>query len=365
MNAVGKVRPMVDGDMPGIAALYEHVHGLPPNTSRSDLHRNMRRVFLEHPWQDERIVSLVVDQPDDRIIGCLGVVPRPMLWNGKKITAAVSHSFVVAPELRSGMAALELVRAFLAGKQDLSICQGNEVSRRIWDVFGGSTSHFYSLGWTRPLHPARYLLSYLRRRSLPRLATTLLKPLCTVVDMMAPRMVPGLFRLPMPEVKGGVLTPDGAVELLVSSSSRCQLRPVYTSDSYRWMLDTLALNPERGALRAVLVHDRNGVVGWYIYHLRDGEIAEVVQIGASNNRMDTVFEHLLWQARGDGAIVVTGQLEPALLHTLNTHACLLHQANNGWMLLHARNREILDAVHEGRACLSRMEAEWWISELLR
>jgi len=356
---------MVAGDMRGVAALYESVHGLPGNTSSDDLYSYLRRVFLEHPWQDQRIGSLVVEQGDNCIIGCLGVVPRPMLYNGKKITAAVSHSFLVAPELRSGMAALSLVRTFLAGKQDLSLCQGDDVSRRIWGVLGSSTSHFYSLGWTRPLRPAHYLLSSLKRRGMRSLSASVLRPLCVVADMLAPRILPRLFRLSSPDASAEPLTSRRAVHTLLRATNRCLLSPVYGNDSFQWMLDTLALNPNRGPLRSALVQGSEGVLGWYLYNLRDAEVAEVIQIGAIHEQMDTVFEHLLWQARQDGAIVVTGQVEPALCGTLSSHACLLHQGSTNWMLLHATDRDVTNAIHDGRAFLSRLEAEWWISELLR
>lgn len=72
-----------------------------------------------------------------RILGFLGVMPRPMLFNGQLIKAAPSSQFIVAPESRS--VGVMLLRAFFEGPQDLSLTdEANSISRKLWEKIGGT-----------------------------------------------------------------------------------------------------------------------------------------------------------------------------------------------------------------------------------
>src|SRR5206468_12935959 len=65
---------------------------------------------------------------------------------------------------RQGLTMLQLVKAALSGPQDLFLADGaNDQARRVWQTIGGTVPLLYNLHWTRPLRPARYLLSLLER----------------------------------------------------------------------------------------------------------------------------------------------------------------------------------------------------------
>lgn len=365
MSMAGTVRPMRDDDLPRVAQLYERVRGRVDAGASRALYERLQRVFIQHPWRDASVPSLVFEGGGGEIAGCLGVVPRPMSYDGRKLLAATSHTFLVAPANRSSMAALMLVRDFLAGPQALALCQGDDISRRIWERAGGAVSPIYSLGWTRPLRPARYALSFLKRRGLPPVAVAMLRPCCNLVDALVPRLAPSAFGLPDPQGAHVDMDVATVASALPKVARRRRLRPSYSPDTLRWMLDTLTVNPARGPLRKAVVIDGGEVVGWYLYYLRDGEIAEVAQLAAADTARDVVLDHLFDHARRDGAVAVSGQVEPGLFQALAGRQCVFHHESDTWVLVHAKDREVLDTINDGRAFLTRMEGEWWISEVLR
>src|SRR3989442_1191402 len=169
-DAVERVRPMTERDVTQVVELYERVFVRPTAGGPQSVGEYLREILFRNPWRDDALPSLVYEDGAGRIAGCLGVMPRRMLLEGRPIRAAISHTFMVEPGSRSSLAALALARAFLSGGQDLSIPEGGSPSRRILDRFGGSTSLLFSLRWTRPLRPTRFLLSLLKR---PRLAAPL------------------------------------------------------------------------------------------------------------------------------------------------------------------------------------------------
>lgn len=362
---MGAVRPMEDRDLPQVAALYERVIGLKDCRDRERLRERLMRVFVEHPWRDDRIPSRVYEEGDGSIVGCLGVVPRPMSLRGRPITAAISHSFLVQPSSRATLAALHLVREFLAGPQDLAMCQGDDISRRLWEMTGGATSQIYSLCWTRPLKPSRYVLSFLKRRGLPAGAHAVLDPCCRLVDALTPRVAGAAFALPTPAAADADMEPDVIPDALPRVAASRALRPTYSAGTVNWMIETLAANPARGGLHKKVVRDGERLLGWYLYYLQPDGMAEVIQIAADETTVDAVLDHLFHQAAEDGALAVSGQVDPMLFRALSGRQCVFHHENDSWMLVHTRNTEIRDAIASGHAFISRMEGEWWISALLR
>jgi hypothetical protein len=361
----GSVRPLEERDIAQVADLHARVFRKTNNASPPSLQAHLSQIFLQHPWYTESLPSLVFQENGSKIVGCIGVMPRPMLFNGRRITAAVSHSFIVEPGSRSTLAALELAKSFLSGPQDLSIAEGSNVSRRIWEKIGGSTSLLYSLCWTRPLRPSRYVLSFLRRRGLPAAFGWALRPFCQLADAVTPLIPQKPFRLLEPPVSGGELDAETLRGSLSEFTKGRSLRPQYDQRSSSWLLETLAQKKGRGTFEKVVVRNSGQeTVGWYLYYRNLGGIGEVVQIGARDNHIDEVLDHLFYHAKRRGLVAVAGQVDPAFFHALSKKDCLFHHDGGSWMLLHSRHPELLHAIHRGDAFLTRLEGEWWISFLL-
>src|SRR5438067_426799 len=155
----GRVRPLSEGDVPQFLALYERLEPVKLRVSVPVLNR----ILFEQPWADASLPSLAYEDDQGQILGCLCVLPRRMKFRGDNIRAAVAHHFIVDPSRKGTRAGVELARQFLRGPQDLSLAEGPESSRRIWEFLGGSASLLYSLCWTRPLRPAQFALCRLNQ----------------------------------------------------------------------------------------------------------------------------------------------------------------------------------------------------------
>lgn len=361
----GRVRALDSGDLAHVVQLYARVYPERPDAALPELERRLQRILFQHPWPDPRLPSLVYEDAGGELTGFLGVLPRPMVCrDGRRLTAAISHSFLVAPASRASLAALHLARRFLEGPQDLSLAEGNDRSRSLWEGFGGSVSPLYSLCWVRPLRPARYALGFLQRRGLRPWASALLQPLCRLVDGCASLVLPKWFG--SPAASGSQpLHPSDAATAFARLARRRNLRPDYTAESFAWLLETLRINRDHGELcQRAVASPHGGLYGWYVYYRRADTVAEVVQLVADPDHAGTVFEHLFHSARRAGAAAVVGALDPAWFDTLAERGCLFHHDGHSWLLVRSRESLALGAFQEGRAFLSRLDGEWWISSLL-
>jgi Acetyltransferase (GNAT) domain len=363
-SAVGHVRPIVPDDVPEVARLYAKVFGQPKAAVDAGFRAALAALCFDHPWRDDRLASLVYETGDGRISGCLGIVPRPMSMEGRSVLAAISHTFMVDPDSRGTPAALELIRAFQSGPQDLSIAQGTSLSRRLFEgIGGGQTSLLHSMGWTRILRPSRYVLAVMASRGLPAGVAAALSPAGRAADALAQRIRP--FRVSASGLSGGPLEPDALGACLPELLQERVLRPVYDAGSLKWLLEMLQSRTGDSALHGTIVRDaRAEVVGGYLYYEGARRVGNVVQIVAHPRSVDAVLDHLFDDARRRGLAAVSGQLDPRLLPALGAKHCLFNRGDGSWLLAHARDPRILSAIHGGDAFLTRLEAEWWIGFVL-
>ncbi len=358
---MGCVRPLVPEDIPRIAELYRSVFGPRNGVAPAQVASYLHEILFQNPWRDPELPSLTYEDGQGRIIGCLGVMPRRMSIAGVPIQAAISHSFMVEPTCRASLAGVELGKAFLAGRQDLSMAEGGDVSRRMMEGFGGSTALLFSLRWTRPLRPTRYVLSFLKRRRLPGSVAAALVPICYAADALGTFIRGGPLRLPAPRLAAEELQDGTLLGALGAVTWRRSLRPEYDAESLRWLLDLLGRKRSRGALQKVALRNASReIVGWYLYYLNPGGISEVVQIAARDGLFGTILDHLLYHAWHRGSVAVSGQLDPLEIQAFWERSCVFHHDGASWVLVHARRREVLEAIHRGDAFLTRLEGEWWI-----
>jgi hypothetical protein len=112
-----------------------------------------------------------------------------------------------------------------------------------------------------------------------------------------------------------------------------------------------------GNLRKVALRDATKeIIGWFIYYVKRGGIAEVVQVGATKVHMKTVFDHLLCDAWNHGAIGLHGRLEIRHAQDLSESRCFFWSTIP--LLFRARNPELARLVQHGDAFLSRLDGEW-------
>lgn len=362
---MGRVRAFGARDLDRVMALHRRVVGASGKSPCSASRETFERIFVDHPWADYRLPSLVYEDDRGRIAGCLGVMPRPMRFGNRNIMAAISHNFIVEPGSRSTLAGIQLAQAFLAGPQDLSMAEGSSASRRIWERAGGATSLLFGLCWTRPLCPSRYALSVLRNRGLPVSLGRLLSPFCRAADALAPLVPRTPFRFSKPEVSAEVLDGVAMAAFVAGFSGGRVLRPSYDARTAHWLLHTLEQGSGRKTFHRLGLRDGRGApLGWYVYVIKPGGVAEVGQLGAGDEAAGTVLDHLFHHAKNHGAVAVSGQVDPVLFPAFSEKHCFFHHDGRSWMLIHSRHEDVLAAIHRGDACLTRLDGEWWISLLL-
>jgi hypothetical protein len=355
------IRIFAEDDVPAAAAVLGRVYPDHRWASPAACESYFREVLFHNPWRDPELPSWVAEE-DGRICGFYIVMPRRMLLRGRPIRVAVGCQLMVEPDQRHSLTALQLGKACLSGPQDLTLADGaSELSRRLCVALGGTASPLYSLQWIRPLRPARYVLSLLHGRGAISAPLALAaRPFGAVADALAARLQPNRFLREETELAEEALDPHTILAHLPEVMGGKALQPVYDARSLAWLLEQAARKTLHGALRgrAVLDGERR-VIGWYLYYVLKGGVSEVLQLAARNGSFDLVLQRLLADAWRHGAAAVRGRLEPRYVQELSNRLCWFRREGE-WTLVHSRHPELIAALDQGDAFLSRLEGEWWL-----
>ena len=359
--AMATIRVLAEDDVPAAAALFARVYPEYRWRSQDACEAYFREMLFDNPWRDPEIPSWVAEE-NGRLSGFYAVLPRRMLMRGRPIRVAVGCQFIMAPDNRNSLTALQLTKACISGPQDLTLADGaNAQARRMWVAIGGAAPLLYSLHWTRLLRPTRHALSLLESHgAIARPVALAARPLCAAADALFARLPPNRFlreHRDFPEV-----APDPAKMLSHFSdyTGGSALQPVYDPGTLAWLLDQAARKKRHGKLRShAVLGNKRQLIGWYLYYLNAGGVGEVVQIAARDGCFDQVLQQLLVDAWKNGAVAVHGRVEPRFMPELSDRHCWLRR-EGPWTLIHSRNAEILSAMEQGDAFLSRLEGEWWL-----
>lgn len=356
------IRTFADTDVSQVADLVWKVLHEKEGTAPSDLRSYFRELFLENPWQEEGIVSRVVEDNQGKIVAFFGTIARRMAFQGKTIRFAFGSNFVVDPESRVTMAAIQLLRAFMKGPQDVSITDSaNENSRQMLRSLGFSVVPVYSLLWARPLRPSFYALkgvARLKKSNLVRIASAISRPFSALADAVIVRMPLSPFRQFEPDTIGEELDLDTHL-LVLGKLPKNWLLPEYDAASLKWVVDFVVRNKSIGEeVRKVVVRNKNRkVLGWYMYYVNRGEVGEVLQVGAETGSVAKVLDHLFHDAWRRGLIGLHGRLEPQFMEDLTLKSCFFLR-NGSWTLVHSNKPELVALVQSGTAFFSRIDGEW-------
>jgi hypothetical protein len=356
------VRPFTHSDIAPVADLHRRVfrpEAAPSGDDGRQYQTYFEDTFLHGPRRADRCPSLVYVDDRGRLGGFVGVASRAMTLGGRPLQIAVSSQFMVDATVCPAVAAVRLLKAFLAGPQDLSLAdEATGPARRLWESVGGTTAPLFSLSWVRVLRPAGFAASRVNGRGAIALAMRAATPVWRVADAIAARM-PGPFHVASaPALVAGPL--DGATlrTCIDEVPGGLALRPSFDDGSAGALLDVLTRKQGAGELQAVVLRDARGAIaGWYLYHATRGGVGEVLHVGAHARAQTDVLDHLFGDARRRGVTALTGRLDPALMGALAARHCVFRHRGE-WVLVYARSAGALDAVHRGDAFLSRLVGEW-------
>jgi hypothetical protein len=353
---MGGIRPFEQGDVPAAAALFERTVGT--GSSTAGLASLFSRLLFEDPWQDPELPSLVYEGEDGELAGFLSRATRRMRFDGEPFRMTVSLHFAVSPEARGHATGALLAARMLGGAQDGSTTEhAIEQSRRLWEGLKGRRLQLQSLEWTRVLRPASYWQGRVARGGGAAAAT---RPLAKPLDALA-RRLPGGAAAPV-RLPDGVtdepLTSEVMVAQLDALAGWAALRPDYDVPYLRWLFQMVADTPSFGDLAARLVRRGGEPIGWHLSLIEPGGHAEVLQLVAPPDETPAVFDALLAHAHAQGAVAARGRLEPPLLDAISRDRSVLR--GGGTVLLRTRAPEPFHAVLEGRALLTRLDANGWV-----
>ena len=355
------VRPFLEDDIPQVAdLLWKYLHGR-AGSSNPGLQTYLKELFLQNPWREEGITSRVYEDGQGKIAAFFGIVPRRMKIQGNPVRLAFGSNFVVEPNSRTSMAAIQLVRAFMKGPQDISITDSaTEGSRQLLRSLGFSVVPLYSLHWARPLRVSLFGLHALAQLKKSRAISwiqAVSKPFCATADGLLATLPLTPFRQSRPATTATELDTATLLKCLATIPKNL-LAPEYDAQSLSWTLDFVSKRKALGDVRRVLVRDANQKrIGWFIYYAIPGGVGNVLQLGATSSSITAVIEHLLYDAWQHKLIGLEGRLEPQFMEELSRKACPFFRSRS-WTLLHSTRADLVGLIQSGNAFFSRLDGEW-------
>ncbi len=359
------IRAFERHDLRSVCELYEAVARSGAGAAPPPLLNYFERTFLDHPWQDSALPSLVYEDADGRLVGFLGSHVRHLRVDGRRLRMACSGQLVADQGIaHRGVGAL-LMRRYLSGPQDLTITDGaTDMVRRMWIGLGGQALAHASIGWTRVLRPGSAVAAALAERR-GRAELRRARVLTPAIDSLAgvlPR-ARSTFGVSSPTTVAEELTAEALVAQLAEAARVLRMYPDYDVPFLNWLFQELDAVSVRGrTVRRLVRRDDGRVAGWYIYFLAHRGIAQVLQIAAPQGDLGAVLDDLLAHAKRGGAAAVRGRIEPALLAVLPGRRCILSRTE--WALVHAREPAVLALLGSADALLTRLEGEWWMGHHL-
>lgn len=350
-----EVRPCRPDDLPAVAGLFQKAFRDPRKAPAESLQRCLRDLFFELPWRDPDLPSLVYASPADKVRGFIGVIPALINVRGRRVRGAVSSSLVVDDPKANPFAGAKLLRAFLAGPQDVSISEtANATAQGMWERLGGSSIAAESMEWVRVFKPAGLTFALAQER-MP--AAGLLRPIAPLLDRVISRVAD--LEVPAPPARDEDACDDDLVRAMAEFAASYAIGPQWEPKALKWMLDHAAQNGARGPLHRRLVYGGNGApVGCYLYQGRPRGVGWVLQVLARPESAGAVIDALFAHARRQGTVALKGRTHQRIIDPLLRRRCLLFRRH--CTLVHARDAGLSAAIRDSDSVMSGFAAETWM-----
>ena len=361
---MGEICPFTEEDLTAVSGLYLQGMRGRSNAPGRPLQDYFREIFFANPWASPEFPSLVY-RDRGKPVGFLGVIPRRMEFCGRRISVAVATQFTMDREQHRGFGAMELLRCFLRGPQDLSFTDGAGGSGT-WAsgrLPGMACFRLYSFNWLRILGPPENWRAALAIESKDRwgcwgeVAAARAAPL----DFLISKLPHPSLRPPRSACASTPLSAEDLYRCMQEVGWREALKPSYDLPSFQWLMSQVASNRALGDILMAAVHNSAGdLCGYYVCQVKRGGHASVLQIGVRRrDHFDDVLSALFRDAWQRGASSVKGQAIPSALVNLTNQYCLFRQAHT-CVLFQAKDPAISDSILRGDAALSRLDGECWL-----
>ena len=352
----GHVRPAEAADMAQVGRLFTRVFDRQDGPAPPALTAYLAELFLDAPDRDPEIGSKVHVRGDGTVNGFIGVLPLPLRHEGRDLRGAVCGSLMVDERDSDPFAGARLMRSFLSGPQDISLSEtANPISEGMWRKLRGTILPAYSLEWVRVLRPAGFAVD-VAALSLPVLGA--MRPIALPMDALARRFASGVLRATDSQTAQdrdvGIEELAELIQLIIAKTS---LHPAWSPPALRRMLENASWKSRYGTFVARAVMVRGTPIGAFLYHVKRGRIAHVLQVVALPGQFGTVLDRLFVHAERMGAVAVRGRSQPFLLDALLTRNCLhVHRASS---VVHARDAALLEPFISGRAFFNGLAGDSW------
>lgn len=362
---MSEIRALQSSDIPALAGMFQRVFRDPKAPASKGLADYLQSFYLDAPGQDIGITSLVHVNDGGEMTGFVGATGLPMTFEGRQLRAAICGSLMVEGRDADPLAGARLLKAFLAGPQDLSFSEtASEVSASMWMKLRGLALPQYSLDWLRIIRPAGFFTEI----GMSRIgATRFLRPVARKTDdILLRRMRADDLRWSgIPAAwngQGSFKTSDVSVEefaaLFSRLTARYRLRPDFPGAQLTYILRDAKFARSEGEAVFCKVEARTGaVVGAFVYHGNAGRIGRVLQILSIPGQERQVIDCLIAHAAARGLVALRGRTQPALLEAmLGRRISFTHIASS---VIHSKDPEILQAFQNGEGFFNGLAGEHW------
>ena len=232
------------------------------------------------------------------------------------------------------------------------------MARKLLIIAGAGVSAPLSCHWLRPLRPLSLVLSRAKGAAPTRLLATAGTPTALILDRLSSRLP--YIRVPPPAADLSLREID--CESLLRCKSRLEPRKVIQPDNNIWLswaLGRLRAGKEMfGRLRILGAYDRReNLVGWCVLCTKPGQIAELLDFGATDKAAPKLFDLVIREAYRAGAAGLAGRADP-VLQGIVSRSHSFFRPNDECMVFHSKHPEIRHAFERGDVNLSRLDGEF-------
>jgi GNAT superfamily N-acetyltransferase len=354
---MAEMRPFERADLTAVAALLRA--NLPPWTPEDRVPQSLAGSYLDDPWHDDALPSLVAIGDAGEVVGFIGAQLRRFRLDERTLQGICISHLTVAPEHRGGATGALLLRRLLTEGQDFTYSDtANDDVVRMWQAFGGRLDHARAFDWMVVLRPLTWL------RTLGGAAVRLRQldegqiPVGALpFQALKPRSGSWTFRDPEPEVSGEDVGAETLAEHLPEMTRQFRLCVEYDRQFLAHLLGKVAAH--FGQLTCRLIRRAERPLGWYAYVPSGRGVSRVLHLLATGRDADLVLGDLVTHARERGAAVLTGRQEPHLAVALQRRLPVLGFARRP--IIHCHEPEIYAALASGDSLLTRLDGEWFVT----